>query len=109
MSEMSNDNFEVLEQDPADFHNLKGIFKETGMLDTDDMFDGIPKIHMLSHYAESICELGTTDGYNSEAPEQLHINYVKDSWRMSNHVNLLEQMVHYLQRKESWAILQVYH
>lgn len=97
MPEMSDDDLEALDHDLAEFHSSKEVFGETGVLDTDDMFDGIPKIHMLNHYTESIRELGTTDGYNSETPERLHIDYVKDGWRMSNHNHPLDQMAFYLQ------------
>jgi hypothetical protein len=109
MPEMSEYDLEALENDLAEFHESKTVFEETGVLDTNNMFDGIPKIHMLGHYAESIRKLGTTDGYNSETPERLHIDYVKDGWRMSNHISPLDQMAYYLQRKEAWAILRAYH
>jgi hypothetical protein len=87
MPEISEDDLEALERDLAEFHEAKAIFEEKKILDTEDMFDGIPKVHMISHYANSIRELGTTDGYNSETPERLHIDYVKEGWRMSNHVH----------------------
>jgi hypothetical protein len=109
MSEMSDDDLEVLDNDLAEFHDSKEIFGETKVLDTKDMFDGIPKIHMLGHYTESIRELGMTDGYNLETPEHLHIDYVKDGWRMSNHISPWDQMALYLQRKEAWALLRAYH
>ncbi|KAG9121667.1 hypothetical protein FRC07_002288 [Ceratobasidium sp. 392] len=100
----------------ADFHDLKDAFvgtvkeRETmkDLLDGDERFHGIPKLHMLSHYIRFIRELGTPDGYNTEVPEHLHIDYVKVPWRASNHVNAIEQMATYLQRKEAWAFLRAY-
>lgn len=108
MGKLSDTDLEELERDLADFHDAKDVFGRTGVLDTDEMFDGIPKLHMISHYAHSICELGTTDGYNTEASERLHIDFVKEGWRASNKVNPLEQMARYIQRKESWAIMKAY-
>jgi hypothetical protein len=105
MPELSDNDLDLLERDLAGFHDLKDVFVRAEVVDDEDRFHGIPKIHMLSHYVRSIREFGTTDGYNTEGPERLHIDYVKEGWRASNHVNALEQMTTYLQRKESWAIL----
>lgn len=108
MSELSELDLEDLESDLAEFHAAKDVFVEAGALNTEDLFHGIPKLHMLRHYVLSIRELGTTDGYNSEAPERLHIDYVKDGWRQSNRFNPIEQMATYLQRKESIAMLRAH-
>ncbi|KAF8601852.1 hypothetical protein BDV93DRAFT_509701 [Ceratobasidium sp. AG-I] len=108
MGELSETDLEELECNLADFHNAKDVFRRTKVLDMDEMFDTIPKLHVLSHYVHSIRELGTTDGYNTEATERLHIDFVKEGWRASNKVNPLEQMARYLQRKESWAIMRAY-
>jgi hypothetical protein len=106
--ELSNADLEDLENDLEGFHAVKDVFRQTGALDTKDMFDGIPKLHMLSHYSHTIRELGTTDGYNTEATERLHIDFVKEGYRASNKVNPTEQMARYLQRKESWATLRAH-
>lgn len=105
LSEMSELDLQDLENDLAGFHDAKYIFVQTGALNTRDLFHGIPKLHMLGHFIASVRELGTTDGYNSEMSERLHINYVKDGWRESNKFNPIEQMAMYLQRKESIAML----
>ncbi|KAG9080009.1 hypothetical protein FRC06_007185, partial [Ceratobasidium sp. 370] len=47
----------------------------------------------------------STDGYNSEAPERLHIDCVKVPYRASNKVNPTEQMALHLQRQEAWALV----
>ncbi|KAF8598292.1 hypothetical protein BDV93DRAFT_419655, partial [Ceratobasidium sp. AG-I] len=99
--ELSDNDLDNLERDLAGFHAVRDVFRRTGALDTQEMFDGIPKLHMLSHYSNAIRELGTTDGYNTEATERLHIDFVKEGWRASNKVNPTEQMARYLQRKES--------
>lgn len=63
---------------------------------------------MLSHYSTSIRELGTPDGYKTEAPEHLHIYYAKDPWRASNKVRPLPQMIKYVQRLDAIRIQQAY-
>ncbi|KAG8730593.1 hypothetical protein FRC10_002580 [Ceratobasidium sp. 414] len=116
MPEMSDEDIGDLEGYLADFHDLKDGFvgtkqelKTMGDLpDCYERFHGIPKLHMIGHYAHFIRELGTADGYNTEVPERLHIDYVKVPWRASNHVNAIPQMTTYLQRQEAWAYLRVY-
>ncbi|KAJ1302427.1 hypothetical protein OPQ81_002745 [Rhizoctonia solani] len=63
------------------FHQHKllliGLFYED---DGEDPFKAIAKLHMLQHWTHSICELGTLDGFNTGAPEHLHIEYAKVLW-----------------------------
>ncbi|KAG9081048.1 hypothetical protein FRC06_005882 [Ceratobasidium sp. 370] len=114
--EISDTDLEDLDEYLANFHDLKDIFvgteeertKMKDLLDSADRFDGISKLHMLGHYRRFIRELGTPDGYNTEVPERLHIDFVKVPYRASNHVNPTEQMATYLQRKEAWAFLRAY-
>ncbi|KAJ6449730.1 hypothetical protein C8R45DRAFT_1057264 [Mycena sanguinolenta] len=40
----------------------------------------IPKFHSLLHYVESIEYFGTTDNYNTEMFEWLHIDFAKNGW-----------------------------
>ncbi|KAG9083376.1 hypothetical protein FRC06_004560, partial [Ceratobasidium sp. 370] len=114
--EISDGDLEDMDEYLANFHDLKGVFVGTeaerknmkDLLDSEERFHGIPKLHMISHYIRCIRELGTPDGYNTEVPERLHIDYVKVPYRASNHVNPIEQMATYLQRKEAWAFLRAY-
>jgi hypothetical protein len=74
LPQMSNNNLEHLEEDLAGFHNVKGMLLNLGCLDTEngptkDGFDSILKIHMLGHYVHVICELGTTNNFNTKATE----------------------------------------
>ncbi|KAG8794672.1 hypothetical protein FRC12_022567 [Ceratobasidium sp. 428] len=110
---MSDEDLQDLENDLAGFHALKAIFLETGCLDseegpTKDGFDGIPKIHMLCHYAHVVRELGATSNFNTEATERLHIEYVKSAWRATNHRDEIPQMAEYLRRREAWVLLRSY-
>ena len=62
------------------FHSHKAILTE---LRIRDHFN-VPKIHLLLHYVSSIHALGSADGYNTEYPECLHIDYAKDAYHASN-------------------------
>ncbi|KAG9084549.1 hypothetical protein FRC06_004005 [Ceratobasidium sp. 370] len=59
---------------------------------------------MISHYADSIRELGTPDGYNTEGLEYLHIVYVKRGWEASNKREGIRQIIKYCQRLEALRI-----
>ncbi|KAG1877204.1 hypothetical protein F4604DRAFT_1880466 [Suillus subluteus] len=50
----------------------------------------IPKVHSMCHYVQSIRSLGSADGFNSESPECLHIDYVKDAYQMMHWLELQE-------------------
>ena len=60
----------------------------------------IPKLHFMLHYVEAICSRGSCDGFNTELPERLHIDYAKQAYHASNRRNYLEQMVTWLARQE---------
>ena len=65
-----------------------------------DNFD-IPKLHSMLHYVKSIMQKGTTDGYNTELPEWLHINLAKDPYRATNRKDYIHQMTKILYRIET--------
>ncbi|KAG9124671.1 hypothetical protein FRC07_010689, partial [Ceratobasidium sp. 392] len=71
------------------FHEAKGVLVAKGIR---KIFDRLAKLHMLGHYAESICELSVPDGYSTETPEYLHIVYVKIPWRALNKRDPVPQM-----------------
>ncbi|KAJ7896889.1 hypothetical protein B0H13DRAFT_2234414 [Mycena leptocephala] len=64
----------------------------------------IPKFHSLLHYIECIESFRTTDNYNTEMFEQLHIDFAKTGWRASNRRDECPQMITWLSRQEkvSW-------
>ena len=64
-------------------------------------FNGIPKLHAMDHYVQSIRLLGSADGYNTEGPERLHIDFTKLGYRASNHKNYFRQMTTWLDRQEA--------
>ena len=65
----------------ATFHENKDVFMDLGV----QCHFNVPKIHSLLHYSSSICLFGTTDNYNTEQTEWLHINFTKDAYRAMNH------------------------
>ncbi|KAF8599146.1 hypothetical protein BDV93DRAFT_498078 [Ceratobasidium sp. AG-I] len=103
-SSLTDKDIAEMERSLAKFHELKPMMISNGYYQSSVRFDGIPKIHMLSHYSASIRELGTPDGYNTEGPEHLHIHYAKDPWRASNKVRPLPQMMTYVQRLDALRI-----
>ncbi|KAF9037930.1 hypothetical protein BJ165DRAFT_1416773 [Panaeolus papilionaceus] len=88
---------------------LVGIIPRDGLAAITDYFIrlgcrehfNIPKFHSLLHYVESIKTFGTTDNYNTEMFERLHIDYAKNGWRASNKRNAFPQMIQYLTRQEN--------
>src|SRR5882757_5838214 len=78
------------------FHDNKAIF-----IDLNIRSDfNIPKLHSLQHYPPSIVLFGTTDNYNTEYSERLHIDFAKDAYRATNHKDEYPQMTLWLERKE---------
>ncbi|TBU37388.1 hypothetical protein BD309DRAFT_995129 [Dichomitus squalens] len=82
----------------ADFHHHKPVFVEMGIR-KDFNF---PKAHSTEHYERAIRELGTADGYSTEHPERLHIDYAKLAYGASNKQSTyLKQMTKWLDRQET--------
>ena len=84
----------------SEFHDHKSIFVDLGIRN----HFNIPKVHSLIHYAPSIRQFGTTDNYNTEQSERLHIDFVKEAYRATNHKDIYSQMTTWLQRREKILI-----
>ena len=78
------------------FHDNKDIFKHLGIRDNFQ----IPKLHFLDHYAMLIELYGTTDNYNTESTERLHIDLAKEAWGATNSKDEYPQMTLWLERQE---------
>jgi len=85
-----------LEESLATFHEFKEVFIDFGARE----HFNIPKLHSLSHYATSIQLFGTTDNYNTEQSERLHIDLTKNAYRATNHKDEYAQMTVWLERRE---------
>ncbi|KAF7302340.1 hypothetical protein HMN09_00867600 [Mycena chlorophos] len=86
------------------FHEHKNVIVEYGIRS----HFNIPKLHSLQHYIDSIWRLGTADGYNTESPERLHIDFAKNAYRASNKRDYTEQMTLWLQRQEAIVLRSAY-
>ncbi|KAM6491449.1 hypothetical protein JOM56_013018 [Amanita muscaria] len=78
------------------FHENKAIFLD---LDIRENFE-IPKLHACAHYVSSIKLYGTTDNYNTQSTERLHIDLAKDAFRSTNRKDEYPQMTLWLERRE---------
>ncbi|KAG1861617.1 hypothetical protein F4604DRAFT_1882423 [Suillus subluteus] len=83
------------------FHANKDVFINLSAHNSEDF--NFTKLHLLEHYADSIRRFGTTDNYNTEATEWLHIDYTKDVYRATNKKEILQQMTRWLEQHESMA------
>lgn len=79
------------------FHSKKMVFET---LEIRTHFN-ISKLHNIRHYVDSIRSRGTTNGFNTETSERLHIDLAKSGYRASNHKNYIVQMTAWLARQES--------
>ena len=100
----TSETLELLHQSLHDFHANKHIFVELGI--REDF--SLPKLHSLVHYINSIELFGTTDNYNTEYTERLHIDLAKDAYRATNHRDEYAQMTIWLERKEKILRYQSY-
>lgn len=85
-----------LQDSLARFHDNKAVFVDLG---TRRDFN-LPKLHALLHYGSSILLFGTTDNYNTEQTERLHIDFTKNAYRATNHKEEYLQMTTWLERRE---------
>lgn len=61
----------------------------------------MPLACRLEHYRDLIIDLGAADGFNTELPERLHIEYAKTAYKATNRKQYLQQMCKYLSRSEA--------
>jgi hypothetical protein len=94
----------VLQKCLETFHANKKIFVE---LQIRKHFN-IPKLYNIQHIMGSIMALGSANGYNSESPECLHIDFAKDAYNASNKRDFTEQMAVWLQRHEAVILCAAY-
>ena len=91
------DSLHKLEQAWVTFHQNKHYFIDKGIR----THFNIPKLHSIQHYVAAIVSLGSADGYSTESPERLHIDFAKSAYRASNKKHYIKQMTKWLMRQES--------
>ncbi|KAH9955208.1 hypothetical protein BGW80DRAFT_1439559 [Lactifluus volemus] len=94
----------VLRTAVATFHENKHVFVEAGIR----VDFNIPKIHSMMHYHDSIETHGSLDGYNTESPERLHIEFAKDAYHASNKRQYVSQMTTWLSCQEAITRFDAY-
>ncbi|KAL1945879.1 hypothetical protein VTO73DRAFT_1881 [Trametes versicolor] len=94
----TDSSLEALHQSWLDYHKYKVVFVE---LDIREHFN-FPKGHSMEHYEPSIRSVGTADGYSTEHPERLHIDFAKLAYGASNkQASYIQQMTRWLERQEA--------
>jgi hypothetical protein len=78
-------------------HENKKILVELGIRENFN----IPKFHSLIHYVSAIRSHGALDGYNTESPERLHIDFAKVPFRASNKRDYTAQMATWMARHDA--------
>jgi hypothetical protein len=89
-----------------DFHTFKSVFIE--LQARSPAHFNIPKVHSLDHYEDLIRLFGSADGFNTESPERLHIDYAKNAYRATNHKDYIPQMTTWLRRQEAIDYFSAY-
>ncbi|THG94848.1 hypothetical protein EW026_g6702 [Hermanssonia centrifuga] len=92
----SDESLAAMEDALQRFHDDKDTFIVLGIR----MDFNLPKLHFLRHYLLFIYRFGTTDNFNTEYTERLHIDFAKEAYRASNRKNEYLQMTLWLERKE---------
>ena len=92
----STETLQYLEDALKRFHDNKHILVDLGIRE----HFNINKLHFLLHYQTAITLYGTTDNYNTEYTERLHIDLAKDAYRATNRKDEFTQMTMWLERKE---------
>ena len=85
-----------LQESLQTFHVNKAVFLDLGTRETFNL----PKLHSMLHYTSFILLFGTTDNYNTEQTERLHIDLTKDAYRSTNRKNEFMQMTTWVERRE---------
>ncbi|KAJ7890239.1 hypothetical protein B0H13DRAFT_1578941, partial [Mycena leptocephala] len=85
-----------LEDARTRFHQNKSIFVDLGVREEFKL----PKLHSMEHHVPNIKMFGTSDNYNTEYTQRLHIDLAKDAHRSTNRKDEFSQMTLWLEPKE---------
>ena len=87
---------ECLKDCLATFHDTKAVFMDLAAWKNFNL----PKLHSLIHYTSSVQQFGTTDNYNTEQLECLHIDLAKNAYHVTNCKDEYPQMTVWLECQE---------
>lgn len=93
----TDETLDALQQALDNFHTVKDVFVDLGHRE----HFNIPKVHSLVHYIDTIKNLGSLDGLNTENSERLHIDFAKKAYAASSRKDYTIQMTRWLQRQEA--------
>ncbi|KAN0131561.1 hypothetical protein V8E53_010669 [Lactarius tabidus] len=93
-----------LEDALSRYHSNKDVFIDLGIREHFNM----AKIHSLIYYSPSIQLFGTTDNYNTEQTEWLHIELAKKAYNTTNHKDKYNQMTTWQERREKVQVHDSY-
>jgi hypothetical protein len=99
----NTDSLVELEHYLSEWHTHKDALKDADIGRADF---NIPKFHMLGHYTRPIRLFGSTDNYNTEFFERIHIDIIKTAWDSSNHRDAMPQMLECEVRKEKIELFE---
>ncbi|TBU58884.1 hypothetical protein BD310DRAFT_850215 [Dichomitus squalens] len=100
----TSDTLSLLQAALRRFHENKVVFVDLAIR----AHFKFPKLHALDHYVEAIKLFGTTDNYDTQYTERLHIDFAKDAYRATNHRDEFPQMTQWLERREKILRHDVY-
>ncbi|KAG0691776.1 hypothetical protein DFH29DRAFT_818958 [Suillus ampliporus] len=100
----TSQSLEALQSALDEFHRHKEIFVQ---LEVREDFN-IPKMHSMQHYVASIKSRGSADGFNTEFPERLHIDFAKNVYRATNRKDYVAQMTKWLACQEAVGQFDAY-
>ncbi len=103
-ADLDEDSLHAFEAAVSRFHQLREIFRATGVRPTGF---SLPRQHALVHYAFLAREFGAPGGICSSITESRHITAVKRPWRRSNRYEALGQMLLTNQRLDKLAAARV--
>ncbi|KAG2085581.1 uncharacterized protein F5147DRAFT_792834 [Suillus discolor] len=85
----STETLQLLDEALDLFHENKLIFVNLGIRTNFNL----PKLHAARHYPRMIMQFGSTDNYNTEYTERLHIDLAKDAYHATNHKDDRKQVM----------------
>ena len=92
----TTDTLAQLQESLARFHDNKAVFVDLEL----QKAMNFPKLHSMSHYQQSITLFGTTDNYNTEQTERLHIDFTRYAYEATNWKDEYPQMTTWMERRE---------
>ena len=63
--------------------------------------DSLLKLPSMYHYIDSIISRGSADGFITESPECMHINFAKNTYQATNKRNYIKQMKKWLEHQDA--------